>query len=164
MRIGIVGSGLMGSKLGTIFARAGHEVVFSYSRSREKLEDLAKKAGTNARVGTVAEATREADAVLLAVHWLRVEDVLAQASPLRGKLLLTCTLPMSKDDSHLIVGHTTSGAETLAAKVKGAHVVCAFSSLPSEVLFAVFEQRKNGTPPDLVYCGDDEGAKKTALG
>lgn len=33
MRIGILGSGLMGGKLGTIFARAGHEVVFSYSHS-----------------------------------------------------------------------------------------------------------------------------------
>lgn len=30
MRIGVLGSGLMGAKLGTIFARAGHEVVFSY--------------------------------------------------------------------------------------------------------------------------------------
>lgn len=28
MRIGILGSGLMGGKLGTLFARAGHEVVF----------------------------------------------------------------------------------------------------------------------------------------
>ena len=33
MRIGILGSGLMGGKLGTLFARAGHEVVFSYARS-----------------------------------------------------------------------------------------------------------------------------------
>jgi hypothetical protein len=32
MRIGILGSGLMGSKLGTILARAGHEVVFSSNR------------------------------------------------------------------------------------------------------------------------------------
>jgi predicted dinucleotide-binding enzyme len=34
MRIGILGSGLMGGKLGTLFARAGHEVIFSYSRSQ----------------------------------------------------------------------------------------------------------------------------------
>ena len=40
MRIGILGSGLMGGKLGTIFARAGHEVVFSYSHSKAKLEKL----------------------------------------------------------------------------------------------------------------------------
>ena len=37
MRIGILGSGLMGGKLGTIFVRAGHDVVFSYAREREKL-------------------------------------------------------------------------------------------------------------------------------
>ena len=38
MRIGILGSGLMGGELGTIFARAGHEVVFSYARSNDKLK------------------------------------------------------------------------------------------------------------------------------
>ena len=45
MRIGILGSGLMGGKLGTIFARAGHDVVFSYSRSQRKLNRLARQAG-----------------------------------------------------------------------------------------------------------------------
>ena len=44
MRVGILGSGLMGGKLGTIFACAGHEVVYSYSRSRKKLERLARDA------------------------------------------------------------------------------------------------------------------------
>ena len=42
MRIGILGSGLMGGKLGTIFARAGHDVVFSYSHSERKLKRLAR--------------------------------------------------------------------------------------------------------------------------
>jgi predicted dinucleotide-binding enzyme len=37
MRVGILGPGLMGGKLGTLFARAGHEVVFSYARSQDKL-------------------------------------------------------------------------------------------------------------------------------
>ncbi len=52
MRVGILGSGLMGGKLGTIFARAGHEVVFSYARSNEKLKKLAREAQGNARAGT----------------------------------------------------------------------------------------------------------------
>lgn len=43
MRVGILGSGLMGGKLGTIFARAGHDVVFSYSHSERKLKRLARK-------------------------------------------------------------------------------------------------------------------------
>ena len=45
MRVGILGSGLMGGKLGTIFARAGHDVVFSYARSEQKLATLAREAG-----------------------------------------------------------------------------------------------------------------------
>ena len=76
MRIGILGSGLMGGKLGTLFARAGHEVVFSYARSTEKLNKLARERRGNARAGTPREAAQDADALLLAVHWLRIDDVL----------------------------------------------------------------------------------------
>src|SRR3989449_9757724 len=79
MRIGILGSGLMGGKLGTIWARAGHDVVFSYARDKQKLEKLARDAKGKARAGTPGEAAREADALLLAVHWSRVDDVLKQA-------------------------------------------------------------------------------------
>jgi len=52
MRVGILGSGLMGGKLGTIFARARHEVVFSYARSNDKLKKLKRDAQGNARAGT----------------------------------------------------------------------------------------------------------------
>jgi predicted dinucleotide-binding enzyme len=43
---------------------------------------LAKKAGTRATAGTPAEAASGSDVVILAVHWTRVEDVLAQAGKL----------------------------------------------------------------------------------
>src|SRR6202034_3373353 len=94
MRIGILGSGLMGGKLGTLFARAGHEVVFSYARSKAKLNKLAKDAGGNARAGTPREAAQDADVVLLAVHWLRMDDVLREAGDVSGKVIVTCSLPM----------------------------------------------------------------------
>jgi predicted dinucleotide-binding enzyme len=92
MRVGILGSGLMGGKLGTIFARAGHEVVFSYARSKGKLSRLARDAGANARAGTPREAAQDADALLLAVHWSRFDDVLKQAGDLSGKVILSCSL------------------------------------------------------------------------
>jgi 8-hydroxy-5-deazaflavin:NADPH oxidoreductase len=164
MRIGILGSGLMGGKLGTIFARAGHEVVFSYARHKAKLEGLARDAGGNARAGTPEEAAREADALLLAVHWSRVDDVLDQAGDLSGKVIVTCSLPMNADDTGLVLAHTTSGAEELAKKVPEARVVCAFNTVPSEVLFGVFEARRQATRPSLVYCGDDAGGKGVAAG
>src|SRR4030095_8803671 len=108
MRVGILGSGLMGGKLGTLFAQAGHGVVFSYARSNEKLERLARNAKGKARAGTPREAAQQADALLLAVHWSRVDDVLAQAGDLAGKLVLTCSLPMNADDTALVVGHRSS--------------------------------------------------------
>lgn len=162
MRIGILGSGLMGGKLGTLFARAGHDVVFSYSHSQAKLKKLAKEAGHGARAGTPAEAARDADVVLLAVHWSRLGDVLRQAGPLSGKVLVSCSLPMNGADTALVLGKTTSGAEALARKVKGAPVVSAFGTVPSEVLFSVFEARKRKRRPSLAYCGDDRDAKKLA--
>ena len=159
MRIGILGSGLMGGKLGTLFARAGHDVVFSYSRERSKLETLAREAGGGARAGTPREAAQHAEMLLLAVHWSRVDDVLAQAGDLSRKILVTCSLPMNADDTGLVVAHTSSGAEELARKARGARVVSAFGTVPSEVLFAVFEARKGERRPSLVYSGDDEEAK-----
>jgi predicted dinucleotide-binding enzyme len=162
MRVGILGSGLMGGKLGTLFARAGHEVVFSYARSIEKLNRLARDAGAKARAGTAAEAAEGADALLLAVHWLRIDDVVEQAGDLSGKVILTCSLPMNAGNTELVVGRTSSGAEELAKRLPKARVVCAFNTVPSEVLFGVFEARRNAKKPSLVYCGDDAGSKRTA--
>ncbi len=162
MRIGILGSGLMGGKLGTIFARAGHEVVFSYARSGEKLRRLARDASGDARAGTPREAARDADALLLAVHWSRVDDVLKQAGEVSRKVIVTCSLPMNADDTDLVIAHTSSGAEALAKKVRGAHVVSAFGTVPSEVLFDVYEARRRTRRPSLVYCGDHQRAKNVA--
>jgi hypothetical protein len=161
MRIGILGSGLMGATLGTIFARAGHTVVFSYAHSERKLKRLARDAGPMARAGSPSEAATHADVLLLAVHWSRVDDVLKQAGNLSGKVIMSCSLPMSADDTRLVIAHTSSGAEALARKVRKARVVAAFGTVPSEVLFDVFvSRRRRRRRPSLLYYGDDEAAKK----
>jgi predicted dinucleotide-binding enzyme len=138
MRVGILGSGLMGAKLRTLFARAGHQVVFSYAR--------------------------DADALLLAVHWSRMDEVLNQARDVSGKAIVSCSLPMNADDTELVVAHTSSGTEELARRIPGAQVVSAFNTVASEVLFSVFEARGNAPRPSLVYCGDDQRAKDVAAG
>ena len=162
MQVGILGSGLMGGKLGTIFARAGHDVVFSYARSMEKLKKLARDAKGKARAATPSEAAHDADALLLAVHWSRIEDVLNQTGDLSGKVVVTCSLPMNDDDTELVVAHTSSGAEELARRLPNARIVSAFNTVPSEVLFGVYETKSKGGRPSLVYCGDDESGKAVA--
>jgi predicted dinucleotide-binding enzyme len=162
MRIGILGSGLMGGKLGTLFARVGHTVVFSYARSVQKLKRLARDAGGSAGFGTPAEAVAGADAVLFAVHWSRVGDVLDQAGGLAGQVVITCSLPMDSADTRLVIANTSSGAEALARLVRRARVVSAFGTVPSEVLFDVYARRRSRRRPTLVYCGDDARAKKVS--
>jgi predicted dinucleotide-binding enzyme len=164
MRVGIIGSGLMGGKLGTLFARAGHEVIFSYARSEQKLRKLAREAKGKARPGTSREAAQETDAVLLAVHWSRLDDVLNQTGDLSRKVIVSCSLPMNDDETELLVTHTSSGAEMLARRLPEARVVSAFNTVPSEVLFSVFEARRKATRPSLVYCGDDSRSKRLVAG
>ena len=162
MRIGILGSGLMGGKLGTIFAHARHEVVFSYARSQEKLKRLSQDA-PNAQASTPAGAAAEADVLLLAVHWSRIADMLKQTGDLSNKVIVTCSLPLNDDNSKLVVAHASSGAEELAKMIPKARVVSAFNTIPSEVLFGVFEARHKAPRPNLVYCGDDSSSKRIAF-
>jgi len=162
MRIGILGSGLMGAKLGTTFARARHRVIFSYARRQAKLERLAHEAGPNARAGTPRDAARESEVLLLAVHWSRLSDVLERAGDLSGRIVVSCSLPMSKDDSRLVIARTSSGAEALAKRVPRARVVSAFHTVPSEVLFGVYAARRRAKRPHVVYCGDHAKSKRVA--
>jgi predicted dinucleotide-binding enzyme len=161
MRIGILGSGLMGAKLGTLFARAGHEVTFSYARSEQKLKRLARQA--KAKWGSPREAAQDADAVLLAVHWLRFGDVLKQAGDLSGKVVVTCSMPMNADNTELVVAHTSSCAEELAKRIPKARVAAAFGTVPSEVFFDVYRARRRARRPTMLYCGDDRRAKQVAV-
>lgn len=160
MKIGILGAGLMGGKLGTIWARTGHAVTFSYARRQEKLDRLARDA--RARAGTPAEAVEDAEAVLLAVHWSRVDDVLSQAGDLAGKVVMTCCVPLDLQNRDLVVGTTTSGAEELARRLPKARLVSAFNTSPSEALFDVFSARETTPRPHLLYYGDDPEAKEIA--
>ena len=62
MKIGIIGSGNVGSALGKIWAEKGHEVMFS-SRHPEKSKALAQSVGNNASSGLPVEAVKFGDVV-----------------------------------------------------------------------------------------------------
>jgi 8-hydroxy-5-deazaflavin:NADPH oxidoreductase len=161
MRIGILGSGRMGAALGQQWAAVGHSVTFSYSRDPRRLEALARATGGNARAGSPAEAVEASEVVLVAVPWHRLDDALAQAGSLAGKIVVTCSVPMTEDDSDLAVGHTSSGAEELAARLPEARVVAAFNTIPSELIVDP-DRLSRPERPEVVYCGDDPGAKQVA--
>jgi predicted dinucleotide-binding enzyme len=71
---------------------------------------------------------------------------------------------MDAENTKLIVANTSSGAEQVAKMIPKAHVVSAFNTVPSEVLFGVYEAKRQASRPSLVYCGDDESAKHVTAG
>lgn len=158
MRIAILGSGTMGSALGHLFTSVGHHVAYSFSRDPKKLERLARSGGPRARAALPADAVHDADVVVLAVLWQHVPRALRAAGNLRGKVLVDCTNPLTLSDDALAVGLRTSGAEIIARRARGAHVVKAFNTVPAELLragVAVLPEQ-----PAVCYCGDDVRAKR----
>ncbi|WP_306151289.1 NADPH-dependent F420 reductase [Roseovarius sp. MMSF_3281] len=162
MKIGILGSGLMGSKLGTLWARECHEVTFSYSRSAQKLERLAREC--DGFHGSVSHAVDTSDVLLLSVHWSRIQDVLEQAGDLSGKVVLNCCVPLNEANSEIIVGTTTSGAEELARLRPKARWVSCFNTVPSEAFGPVYSRKSGSRRPQVLIHGDDTGAKDVAGG
>jgi len=92
------------------------------------------------------------------VLWQHVPRVLRSAGSLRGKVLIDCTNPLTPSDDALAVGHRTSGAEIIARRARGAHVVKAFNTTPAELLRAGVDVLPE--KPAACYCGDEAGAKR----
>src|SRR5262245_46669432 len=124
MKIAIIGAGNVGGALGRGWASAGHEIVFGVREPREaKAQAAARSVGERARAEAVGEAVAAGEVVVLATPWPAARDALTAAGPLRGKILVDTTNPLTPDLSGLVLGHTTSAAEQVAAWSPGARVV-----------------------------------------
>jgi predicted dinucleotide-binding enzyme len=162
MKIGIIGSGNVGSALGKIWGKNGHEIMFS-SRNPEKLKSLAESIGRNAFYGLPADAVKFGEVVVLAVPWGQAENALLSAGPMDGKILIDCTNPLKPDYSGLAVGGVTSGAEEVARIAHGARVVKAFHTTFAAIMQS--DTRMFGTAnPTGFYCGDDSASKAIVEG
>ena len=161
MNIGIIGTGKMGGGLGRLWAGRGHAIVFG-SRDPYKAIQLGESIGMMATGATITKAAQFGDVILLAVPWVAVENALSLAGPLKGKILIDCTNPMTPDYLRLLIGHESSGAEQIAACARGAHVVKAFNYVYAEIIRSSPQfGAQNAT---VLYCGDDDPAKETVAG
>ncbi|MGD0954131.1 MAG: NADPH-dependent F420 reductase [Methanotrichaceae archaeon] len=162
MKIGIIGSGNVGSALGKIWANNGHEIMFS-SRHPEKLKGLAVSIGKNACFGLPPEAARYGEVVVLSVPWTQAADALKSAGHLKGNVLIDCTNPLKPDMSGLAIGYTTSAAEEVARMAPEAKVVKAFNTTFAAVMHS--PSRMFGSQKATgFYCGDDSSAKTIVSG
>jgi predicted dinucleotide-binding enzyme len=164
VKIGFIGSGREGGALGTLFAKAGYEVMFS-SRHPDQLKDLVDGAGANAKAGTVEEAVAFADVITLVVPYAAVEQIGKDFGPAIAakQLLLDVSNPIPRRDGEEFVQkiNEMGGAGLATAKFfPGAKVVRGFNAIGFSRLApnATKTDGKIGVP----IAGDDKGAIELA--
>lgn len=158
MKIGIIGSGGIGGTIGTLWAKAGHEVLFS-SRNPEKLSTLVAAADSKAQAGTIAAAASFADVIFLAVYYWTTDEALSAAGSLVNKIIIDATNPYIRTAAGQIQRvPNVSAALELAQKLPDSKIVKAYNTLPTET-FATEHHCQD--PYVLFYCGDDADAKAT---
>jgi hypothetical protein len=159
MKIGIIGTGHMGSALRKALSRTGHEILIG-SRDPEK----AAKVGENSKsINTIycnyEETVKRSDVIFLAVRWRDTLDAIPALGNLDGKILIEISNPFSDDMDGLVFDSSTSAAETLSRHVPGAKIVKAFNHLFADI---VEHSQILKYTPQAFYCGDDKDAKEKA--
>ena len=129
-KIGIIGSGNVGGALGTVWAKAGDEVLFA-SRHPDELKDLAGKAGHGAKVGTPAEAAAFGDVVLIAVPYKNFAEVAKANDPaLKGKVVFDASNAIAKRDGAMADEVNKEGVGKVSASLlPGVHLVRGFNAI-----------------------------------
>jgi 8-hydroxy-5-deazaflavin:NADPH oxidoreductase len=130
MKIGIIGSGHVGSALGNVWAKAGHEVMFS-SRNVDNDKKLAVEVGANAHAGTPTEAAAFGEVVLLAVPYSAFPELIKSlGSSLKGKVAINASNPFPQRDGEIAAQAREQGAGLFdATLLPGALVVRAFNAV-----------------------------------
>jgi hypothetical protein len=127
MKIAIIGAGNVGTRLGALFAAAGHQVAFGVRANPPVRPDIG--------AGPIAEAAADADIVVLAVPFTACAGILPPLrDTLAGKIVIDATNPLNADWSPLPLGHENSAAEEIARFLPGARVVKAFNTVFADVM------------------------------
>jgi len=130
VKIGIIGSGHVGSALGGVWAKAGNDVMFS-SRSLDNDKKLAAEVGANASAGTPQEAAAFGQVILLAVPYSAFPDLTKSlGNSLRGKVVINASNPFPQRDGEIANQAREAGAGLFDARLlPGAFVVRAFNAV-----------------------------------
>jgi predicted dinucleotide-binding enzyme len=156
VKIGIVGSGNVGTALGRLWAQAGHQVMFS-SRSLDADKTLAKEVGANASAGVPTDAVAFGDVVLFAVPYLALPDLAKELVPsLKGKIVIDACNPIPARDGDIANWAREKGAGLASAELlPGARIVRGFNAIPAAKMGAANKQ-----PPriGMPIAGDDKAA------
>ena len=162
MKIGIIGSGRVGSAIGGAWVKAGHEVMFS-SLDLEADKKLAASLGSNARAGTPREAAAFGTVLLVSVPYPALPNVGKDLADLiKGKIIIDASNPIVPRDGDIAVAARAKGAGIASMEfLPGARIVRTFNAIPAARM-ADAASKKDGI--GMPMAGDDQNAIAVASG
>lgn len=159
MTIGIIGSGNIGSTVAQLAVNAGHDVVISNSRGPASMASLVSSLGDKARAGTVDDAIRAGDIVVVAIPFRERAGLFENAAKFRGKIVVDAMNPYSDSMEPMDLGGRGS-AEVVAEELPAARVVKAFNTLRAATFASSGRQRGAADRIALPIASDDADAKR----
>lgn len=166
MKIGIIGSGNIGSTEGKLWIKAGHDVMYgSDNVQRLRTKGLSRKA----KMGTISEAIAFGDVILIALPWEVAEDLLEDSSPFGGKIIIDATNPYTvKDPTKPRTGDNTylftppdgsSATAYRSKKLPEVPLVKAYNSLTAQFQKEAAGRNSNNRVV-MPYAGNNQEAKQ----
>ncbi|RYX80756.1 NADP oxidoreductase [bacterium] len=163
MKIGIIGAGRIGGLIGTLWAKAGHEVLFS-SRHPESLTGLVQAAGETASLGTPDQAIAFGEVILLSTPFGYLPEFgRTKREALGQKIVLETGNPNIARDGAMAEAVIQSGQGTgiyLRQWLSGVRVVRAFNTVWDPILAK--EAHRAEPRVGIPLASDDEEALRIA--
>ncbi len=162
MKIGIVGSGRVGGGIGSVWVKAGYEVMFS-SRTIENDRTLAARLGAKAYAGTPREAAAFGNVVMISVPYGALPEVGKQLADLiDGKIVIDTCNPFVWRDGDIAAWAREKGAGLASAELlPGARIVRAFNAIGAARMSTAYQDPgRIGMP----IASDDAQAVEVASG
>jgi hypothetical protein len=166
MKIGIIGSGIVGQVLGKSFLSEGHEVMLG-TRTPYKIEVVKwKDENQTGRSGTLEDTATFGELIVLATMGEAAENAirLAGLKNFSGKTVIDVTNPIDNSalpDNGVIrffTGPNESLMEKIQALLPDAHIVKAFNSVGNTMMY---KPKYTEGKPSMFICGNNAEAKKT---
>ena len=165
MKIGIIGSGIVGRVLASGFLKEGHQVMLGTRNIGKEGVVKWKNENKNGLLGSFQETAQFGEIIVLAVSGLVVEDAISLAGKahLSNKIIIDATNPIATvPPENGVLKFFTTLEESLMEKIQkqlpDAKVVKAFSCVGNGLMY---KPNFNGSIPTMFICGNDDPAKKT---
>ena len=160
--LGIIGSGNIGTAVARLAVAAGMNVVIANSRGPETLSDLISELGPLAAAGTVEDAAKLGDAVVLSIPLKAVADL--PDGLLAGKTVLDTSNYYPSRDGRIAAldDSTVTTSELVQSWLPGAHYVKAFNNILAHHIPLLARPAGSPDRSALPIASDDATAKAAA--